>query len=115
MSAPPLQQGAERVLLQIVDREGREHQLQASTGHPLMPVLAAESLGIDGVCGGCCVCATCHVYVEDPHKLLAQPSMDEELLLAELLERRPNSRLACQIVVSAGLSGLSIRIAPEEL
>jgi 2Fe-2S ferredoxin len=74
--------------------------------------------GIDellALCGGCCSCATCHVYV-DQAWLSALPPVgaDEDDLLDLSDERAPNSRLSCQIRFSAALDGLRVTIAPED-
>ena len=70
--------------------------------------------GIDAECGGCLSCATCHVYVdEDFFRLLAPASADElELLTGVAAERRPQSRLSCQIPMTAALDGLTVHM-PE--
>jgi 2Fe-2S ferredoxin len=70
--------------------------------------------GIDAECGGCLSCATCHVYVDERFVArLAPASSDEsELLSGAAAERRPESRLSCQIPVTAALDGLTVRV-PE--
>ena len=70
--------------------------------------------GIDAECGGCLSCATCHVYVDDRFfPLLAPASGDElEMLTGVAAERRPQSRLSCQISMTAALDGLVVRM-PE--
>ena len=70
--------------------------------------------GIDAECGGCLSCATCHVYVDDRFfPLLSPPSADElELLTGVTAERRPQSRLSCQIPMTAALDGLTVHM-PE--
>src|SRR6266478_543852 len=73
--------------------------------------------GIEGIvaeCGGACMCATCHVYV-DPAFLDRLPPIgeeQEEMLNATAAERKPNSRLSCQIPAVAELDGLIVRM-PE--
>jgi len=73
--------------------------------------------GIDGIvaeCGGACMCATCHVYV-DPAFLDRLPEIgeeQEEMLGSTFAERRPNSRLSCQIQMKAEYDGLIVRM-PE--
>lgn len=73
--------------------------------------------GIDGIvaeCGGNCQCATCHVYVEEKFLPLLDPIGDEQeaMLGSTAAERRPNSRLSCQIRVTAKLDGLVVH-TPE--
>ena len=73
--------------------------------------------GIDGIvaeCGGSCMCATCHVYVQED-QLAKTPAMqdDEEAMLEGTASPRlANSRLSCQLVVSAEMDGLVVRL-PE--
>jgi len=74
--------------------------------------------GVDellALCGGCCSCATCHVYVE-PSVPQGAPAMsdDEHELLESTGHRRMNSRLSCQIPFSDALGCVTVRIAPED-
>jgi 2Fe-2S ferredoxin len=72
--------------------------------------------GIVAECGGACSCATCHVYV-DPAWLakLRPPDAQEDGMLDCVLDRRPNSRLSCQIVLKNELDGLVVRVADEQI
>jgi 2Fe-2S ferredoxin len=98
-----------------IDCEGERTELEVQEGWTLMQ--AAVSEGVDGIeaeCGGSCCCATCHVYVDDSYlERLDPPSEQEHGMLAETVaERRPNSRLACQIKVTPELEGLIVH-TPE--
>jgi ferredoxin, 2Fe-2S len=54
--------------------------------------------GIRAQCGGACTCATCHCYVIEPApEALPHPHPDELEMLDYVWQRRPNSRLACQV------------------
>jgi 2Fe-2S ferredoxin len=58
------------------------------------------------------MCATCQVYVESEHELPEQS--DAELdMLDQAFHVKSNSRLGCQIHMSADLEGLIVRLAPE--
>ena len=100
--------------LNVVLRDGETKAIVAETGGSLMEALRAG--GIDellAICGGCCSCATCHVYLdEDVIARLPEISEDENDLL-DVPERRPTSRLSCQIPVCDALDGATIAIAPE--
>ncbi len=79
---------------------------------------ALREAGFDEIlalCGGCCSCASCHVYV-DPAFLarLPDPSPDEDELLESSSHRRATSRLSCQIPLSDSIDGLAVTIAPED-
>jgi len=70
--------------------------------------------GVDGIvaeCGGACQCATCHVYVDEAFLGLLKPIQEDEdeMLNTTASERRPNSRLGCQIPVTRELDGLIVR------
>ena len=63
-------------------------------------------------CGGACACATCHAYVGDAWVAKLKPMDDmEDAMLDAALDRRPNSRLSCQIEVTGELDGLELTVA----
>ena len=72
---------------------------------------------VDGIlaeCGGSCACATCHVYVEEDWLArLAPASTAEDEMLEMAEDRRPNSRLSCQIEVTEELRGLTVVVAEQ--
>lgn len=84
-------------------------------GTNLMEAAVANNVkDIEGECGGCLSCATCHVYVDPEWSAkTGTPDETEEVMLgiAEA-EQKPESRLSCQIIVSDELEGLVIHV-PE--
>jgi ferredoxin, 2Fe-2S len=72
--------------------------------------------GIVAECGGSCMCATCHVYIEDDAGgVIGSRSEAEEAMLEEAIDEvKQNSRLSCQIKVSPTMNGLVVRIAQNE-
>jgi 2Fe-2S ferredoxin len=102
-------------LVRVIDRDGTERQLDAPSGATLMEPLRDMDDGVAAICGGMCSCATCHVYVDAEwlSKLPAAMS-DETDMLGDLISRRENSRLSCQVVLNDALSGVKVTIAPEE-
>ena len=100
----------------VTTREGATSSLTVKAGVSLMEAL--RDGGHDellALCGGCCSCATCHVYVDTEFagKLPAM-SEDGNELLDSSSHRNETSRLACQIKVTDALSGLRTTIAPED-
>jgi len=98
-----------------IDHDGKQTTLDVELGTSVMQ--AATLNGIDGIvaeCGGSCMCATCHVYVrEDQLALTSAMEPDEDAMLeGTASERRANSRLSCQLVVSAEMDGLVVTM-PE--
>jgi len=102
-------------LLRVVDRDCVEHEVDGNAGFTLMENLRDLDYGVAAICGGMCSCATCHVYV-DPDWQARLPAMmsDERELLAELTHYQENSRLSCQLEFTPELTGLRVRIAPDE-
>lgn len=98
-----------------IETSGKEHTYDLPLGATIME--GAVQNGVKGIiaeCGGSCMCATCHVYV-DKAFLDLLPDMEEEE--AEMLEganapRQDNSRLGCQVRISKKLDGIIVRI-PE--
>jgi ferredoxin, 2Fe-2S len=104
------------VKVTIATRAGNETVVEAAEGLSLMEVI--RNHGFDellAICGGCCSCATCHVYV-NPESLgrLGPLSEDEDGLLDGSAHRTEASRLSCQLRCSPAFEGLRVRIAPED-
>lgn len=103
------------IRLNVVGRDGKEHEVDTPTQGSLMEALRELDYGVMAICGGMCSCATCHVYVapEWTGKLPKQQS-DERELVTELQYHRETSRLSCQIQLAEELDGLRVTLAPEE-
>jgi 2Fe-2S ferredoxin len=102
------------VKITCVSPKGDAKEMIAEPGECLMNVIVNNDIpGVIGECGGCRSCATCHVYIADAWLDRMPPrSAGEDDLLEGVLDRRPNSRLSCQIVLSDALDGLIVH-APE--
>ena len=102
--------------LLVTNRAGEETAVDAATGVSVME--AIRDNGFDellALCGGCCSCATCHVYVDAAFADKVNPlSEDENDLLDSTDHRQDNSRLSCQLQMSEALDGLKVTIAPED-
>jgi 2Fe-2S ferredoxin len=101
--------------MSVVDRDGKEHEIEAKTGLKIMEVLRELDYGVAAICGGLCSCATCHVYVDEQWvSRLPKPQSDEQELLTELSDYRPaTSRLSCQVDFTDALSGIKVTIAAD--
>ena len=102
--------------LVVVNRAGEEKTVEAAVGLSVME--AIRDNGFDellALCGGCCSCATCHIEV-DPAFADKLPAMseDENDLLDSSDHRASNSRLSCQIAVTADMDGMTVTIAKED-
>ncbi|MBC2667754.1 2Fe-2S iron-sulfur cluster-binding protein [Novosphingobium piscinae] len=102
--------------LTVINRAGEEQSIEAGEGLTVMEIIRDN--GFDellALCGGCCSCATCHVYVDDSFSgELPGVSADENDLLDSSDHRTAQSRLSCQITFNAALDGLRVTIAPED-
>lgn len=98
----------------VTDRDGVQHELEGEIGWSVMEIIRENNLPIEAACGGCCACATCHVYVDPEWLAKLQPADDDEnMMLDEAFEVRDTSRLSCQIKYTAQLDGLTVTLAPE--
>jgi ferredoxin, 2Fe-2S len=99
----------------VVDRDGKEHEIEAKTGLKIMEVLRELDYGVAAICGGLCSCATCHIYVDEKWvPLLPKRQSDELELLNELPDfREATSRLSCQVDFTEALSGIKVTVAAD--
>ena len=102
------------ITLNIIDREGNLHSLEAPTDMNLnvMEVCKSYDLPVEGACGGMAMCATCQCYLESNHELPEQ-SDDELDMLDQAFFVKNNSRLGCQIPIEETINGIVLRLAPE--
>lgn len=103
--------------ISFIHPDGREEGFEAPDGVTLMQ--AATGYGINGIvaeCGGSGICATCHVYVDEAWAahLPAPESHEAEMLEMTAAERRPTSRLACQIRLGPALQGLVVHLPDRQ-
>jgi ferredoxin, 2Fe-2S len=98
----------------VTTRKGEVREIEAKGGSVMEAIRAAGFDELLAICGGCCSCATCHVYV-DPDFKGALPGIGdgENELLDSSDHRRPTSRLSCQLPLSESMEGLGVEIAPE--
>lgn len=101
-------------LVTYVDHKGNAFEANVPAGNTAMQ--GAVDNMIDGIlaeCGGSCVCATCHVMVDDAWvEKTGSRSGDEDIMLEAVSGREENSRLSCQIIVTDEMDGLVLRM-PE--
>ena len=94
-----------------ISADGAAVTVDVPAGHSVME--GAIRNGIDGIeadCGGCCSCATCHVFVDaEWFELTGRRKADEQGMLECTVEPpRETSRLSCQIKVTEALDGLVV-------
>lgn len=96
---------------------GVEKEIVVDIGKSLMEAAVQNDVdGIDAECGGSCMCATCHVYVDEAWLDRLQPAdeLEDEMLDSTHSDRRLNSRLSCQITMTEGLDGMLVVLPPSQ-
>ena len=98
--------------------DGSRESITVAVGANVMRTAIEHDVdGIVAECGGAAACATCHVYV-DPAcaKRFPLPTeIEDEMLESTASERRPESRLSCQLNLPAGLDERIVRIPPVQV
>jgi 2Fe-2S ferredoxin len=100
----------------FVAYDGNKSTVEVKPGESLM--FGATQGGVGGIvgeCGGFCSCATCHIYVDDAwlDKLTPMTEHEDEMLEGTVSERKPGSRLSCQVSMTEALDGLVVH-TPEQ-
>ena len=98
-----------------VSHDGKSTTLDVPLGTSVMQAATLQRLdGIVAECGGSCMCATCHVYVnEDQLSKLPEMELGEDAMLdGTASPRKSNSRLSCQLVMTPAMDGLVVTM-PE--
>lgn len=97
----------------VTDHSGIEHEIDVPKGSKLMEAIRQAGFPVAAQCGGCCSCATCHIYVQEEWlDRLPPPDEDEEDMLELAEGLKDISRLSCQIAVDDNLDGIRITLAP---
>jgi ferredoxin len=102
------------IRIRFVSATGEEvSEVDAAPGDILLDVAQADGQPLEGTCEGQMACSTCHVILgaEDFGKLKPASEEEDDLLdLAAYVTRY--SRLACQIVLTDKMDGLTVRMPP---
>ncbi len=100
-------------IITFVESNGTRRAIDVAVGENAMQAATRNGVvGIIGECGGSCICATCHCYVDDEWRQRIGPPGDVEADVLEFEARavRPESRLACQITITSEIDGLVLRV-----
>ena len=104
------------IRLNVIDREGKKTVIDIEESTTIRDAIE-KKLSPDnyGVCGGNCVCGTCHVYVtpSDFEKLKAAEEDEISILKEEAIKPTTHSRLGCQIELKKEYSDITVTIAPD--
>jgi 2Fe-2S ferredoxin len=100
-----------------IDVAGASRAIDVPAGDTVMQ--GAVQNGVDGIaaeCGGGLACATCHCYVDEAwiETVGVASGAESDMLEATASERKPNSRLSCQITMGPALDGLVVHLPPSQ-
>ena len=95
----------------FVDDQG-ERVVDAAEGESLMEAARnGGHSGLIGECGGSCICASCHAYIDAAWIHALRPvSINEANMLDAMENSRHNSRLTCRVRVGPELDGIVVRV-----
>jgi ferredoxin len=99
----------------FIHADGKQRtEAEAAPGAILLDVAQAYLMPLEGTCEGQMACSTCHVIVDkaDFDRLPEASEMEEDMLDLAAGVRR-TSRLACQILLTDDLDGLTVHIPSE--
>jgi len=102
----------------FVHPDQRSENIDGGVGDSAMQVAVTHGISeIVAECGGNAMCATCHVYVDDEWlgRLPAMSADEDALLDGTAAQRRPNSRLSCQIKLTPELDGLVLMLPDRQV
>ena len=101
----------------FIDADGTRHEVDGKNGVSLMEIAISNNIdGVEAECGGSCMCATCHCFIEEEHaaNLPAIDSDEDEMLGFTAVDRRSTSRLSCQLKMSDELDGIEVHLPSEQ-
>ena len=106
------------IQLHITDLSGTERTITVAPTGTLMEAIRDNGFSdLLAACGGCCSCATCHVYVDPAwiDKLPEREDMEEDMLDFAYEPDPTRSRLTCQLKVSDALDGLVVQMPEKQI
>ena len=101
-----------------VHSDGSRDTIDVPIGTSVMRGAVLNSIdGIVAECGGEMMCATCHVYVDEAWRDRTPTQSDDERAMLEFTasERKPNSRLSCQLAVTPEMDGLVVYLPESQV
>ena len=98
----------------FVENGGARREVEAAVGDTILDVARRHDIDIEGACEGCLACSTCHVIVDANDYARLPPADEDEIDMLDLaFGLTPTSRLGCQIIMTEGLDGLTVKLPSE--
>ena len=83
-------------VINVTNRAGQTQAVTGKVGNTLMEILRDADMDVEAICGGCCSCATCHVFIDDAWtgKVPARTGPFEVLTASKLMSTSPATAAA---------------------
>ncbi|RYY45635.1 MAG: 2Fe-2S iron-sulfur cluster binding domain-containing protein [Sphingomonadales bacterium] len=102
------------IRVRFVATNGTTRDVEARAGDRLLEVAQNDGQPLEGTCEGQMACSTCHVIIaEEDFDRLPPAVEDEEDMLDLAIGATRTSRLACQILLTPEMDGLTVRIPSQ--
>lgn len=104
-------------IVTYISPSGVSRKIDVPSGMSVMQAALDHKVdGILGECGGNCMCATCHVYVDVSFLGRIPPMTDNEKFMLSIAAEGPktNSRLSCRIKMTEDLDGIVFRLPGKQ-
>jgi 2Fe-2S ferredoxin len=104
--------------IHFIQPNGQTTSLHVKEGNSIMSV--CRDHGFEEVlaeCGGSALCATCHVYIDADQLALFPPPNEVEHQMLEFVasERKPTSRLSCQLTINDQCDDLKVFLPSQQI
>ena len=108
---PEVAANAPRVDFVFVNAEGQRFPVSAPVGQDLLTVAHDNDIDLEGACEGSLACSTCHVILPAAiYDSLPEATDEENDMLDLAFGLTEASRLGCQVRVTAGMTGMEVRL-----
>jgi ferredoxin-2, mitochondrial len=102
------------IRVRFVGADDHVREAEAPEGAVLLEVAQNHGQPLEGTCEGQMACSTCHVIVApEDFGRLPPPSEEEEDMLDLAVAATRTSRLACQILLTPAIDGLTVRMPAQ--
>lgn len=99
------------MIIRMLGPDGSVEEAHGAAGDRLLDLVQAYGFPLEGTCGGQMACSTCHVILAEADFGRVPPASDEEEDMLDFASGAVRtSRLACQIVLSDAMDGITVRI-----
>lgn len=101
------------ISIRFIHPDGSTQALQAEPGQSLMKAAVDANLqGIEADCGGSLTCATCHVMIGAPWAAMLNAPVPDEVDMLDFASSpvTADSRLSCQVKLTAEMDGMEVRL-----